>query len=167
MNGCNSWLRFVDGRQNRALGAHRPQLRDSGRCCTMHFPRQAARRFLTHPVEVTNCIIRTRPMPHRETPPRTARSIAGARKDLPDQPRMPQTASCGRPRRRRRRSSGALGAVAGLLRIRVLSAQRGDRQIGTTSLDRTSFVTGVLLAVRKVADHSGLTVGIEYLLNLQ
>jgi 4-hydroxy-tetrahydrodipicolinate reductase len=35
------------------------------------------------------------------------------------------------------------------------------------SMDRTSFVPGVLLAVRRVAEHPGLTVGIESLLNLQ
>jgi 4-hydroxy-tetrahydrodipicolinate reductase len=35
------------------------------------------------------------------------------------------------------------------------------------SMDRTSFVPGVLLAVRRVAEHPGLTVGIEALLNLQ
>jgi 4-hydroxy-tetrahydrodipicolinate reductase len=35
------------------------------------------------------------------------------------------------------------------------------------SIDRTSFVPGVLLAVRHVAEHPGLTIGIESLLNLQ
>ena len=35
------------------------------------------------------------------------------------------------------------------------------------SFDRTSFVPGVLLAVRKVVDRPGLTVGIEPLLDLQ
>jgi 4-hydroxy-tetrahydrodipicolinate reductase len=35
------------------------------------------------------------------------------------------------------------------------------------SMDRTSFVPGVLLAVRRVAERPGLTVGIESLLNLQ
>lgn len=35
------------------------------------------------------------------------------------------------------------------------------------SLDRTSFVPGVLLAVRHIAKHPGLTVGIEPLLDLQ
>jgi 4-hydroxy-tetrahydrodipicolinate reductase len=35
------------------------------------------------------------------------------------------------------------------------------------SLDRTSFVPGVLLAVRRIREHPGLTVGIEPLLNLQ
>ena len=34
------------------------------------------------------------------------------------------------------------------------------------SLDRASFMPGVLLAVREVADHPGLTVGIEGLLDL-
>lgn len=35
------------------------------------------------------------------------------------------------------------------------------------SLDRTSFVPGVLLAVRRITEHPGLTVGLEPLLNLQ
>ena len=35
------------------------------------------------------------------------------------------------------------------------------------SMDRTSFVPGVLLAVRRVAEHPGLIIGIESLLNLQ
>ena len=34
------------------------------------------------------------------------------------------------------------------------------------SLDRTSFVPGVLLAVRQIAKHPGLTIGIEPLLDL-
>lgn len=34
------------------------------------------------------------------------------------------------------------------------------------SLDRTSFVPGVLLAVRQVATRPGLTIGIEPLLDL-
>jgi 4-hydroxy-tetrahydrodipicolinate reductase len=35
------------------------------------------------------------------------------------------------------------------------------------SLDRTSFVPGVLLAVRHIKERPGLTIGIEPLLNLQ
>jgi 4-hydroxy-tetrahydrodipicolinate reductase len=35
------------------------------------------------------------------------------------------------------------------------------------SLDRTSFVPGVLLAVRHIHERPGLTIGIEPLLNLQ
>ncbi|CFS54798.1 dihydrodipicolinate reductase [Mycobacterium tuberculosis] len=34
------------------------------------------------------------------------------------------------------------------------------------SLDRTSFVPGVLLAVRRIAERPGLTVGLEPLLDL-
>nr|MCH9702186.1 4-hydroxy-tetrahydrodipicolinate reductase [Actinomycetes bacterium] len=34
------------------------------------------------------------------------------------------------------------------------------------SIDRTSFVPGVLLAVRKIGQFTGLTVGIEQLLDL-
>jgi 4-hydroxy-tetrahydrodipicolinate reductase len=34
------------------------------------------------------------------------------------------------------------------------------------SLDRTSFVPGVLLGVRNVAGHPGLTIGIEPLMGL-
>lgn len=34
------------------------------------------------------------------------------------------------------------------------------------SLDRTSFVPGVLLAVRRIREHPGLTVGLEPLLDL-
>ena len=35
------------------------------------------------------------------------------------------------------------------------------------SLDRTSFVPGVLLAVRHITERPGLTVGLEPLLNLR
>ena len=34
------------------------------------------------------------------------------------------------------------------------------------SMDRASFTPGVLMAVRAVADHPGLTVGLEHLLDL-
>ncbi|MCM3925839.1 4-hydroxy-tetrahydrodipicolinate reductase, partial [Frankia sp. AiPs1] len=34
------------------------------------------------------------------------------------------------------------------------------------SYDRTSFMPGVLLAVRRIADRPGLTVGLEHLLDL-
>jgi 4-hydroxy-tetrahydrodipicolinate reductase len=34
------------------------------------------------------------------------------------------------------------------------------------SFDRASFMPGVLLGVRKVAEHPGLTVGLEHLLEL-
>jgi len=50
----------------------------------------------------------------------------------------------------------------------VLFGTQGETlTIRHDSLDRTSFVPGVLLAVRQVADRPGLTVGIEALLDLQ
>jgi len=39
--------------------------------------------------------------------------------------------------------------------------------IRTDSFDRVSFMPGVVLAVRRVADRPGLTVGLEHLLDLQ
>ena len=49
----------------------------------------------------------------------------------------------------------------------VLFGTQGETlTIRHDSLDRTSFVPGVLLAVRKVKDHPGLTIGIEPLLDL-
>ena len=49
----------------------------------------------------------------------------------------------------------------------VLFGTQGETlTIRHDSLDRTSFVPGVLLAVRNVGEHPGLTVGIEPLLDL-
>jgi 4-hydroxy-tetrahydrodipicolinate reductase len=49
----------------------------------------------------------------------------------------------------------------------VLFGTQGETlTIRHDSLDRTSFVPGVLLAVRKVQEHPGLTIGIEPLLDL-
>jgi 4-hydroxy-tetrahydrodipicolinate reductase len=74
---------------------------------------------------------------------------------------------------------GARGAsVAGVpihgLRIRgliahqevVLGAEGETLTIRHDSLDRTSFMPGVLLAVREVVSRPGLTVGIDQLLNI-
>ena len=50
----------------------------------------------------------------------------------------------------------------------VLFGTQGETlTIRHDSMDRTSFVPGVLLAVRRVTERPGLTVGIEPLLNLQ
>jgi 4-hydroxy-tetrahydrodipicolinate reductase len=35
------------------------------------------------------------------------------------------------------------------------------------SLDRTSFTPGVLTAIRAIADHPGLTVGLEHFLDIE
>lgn len=49
----------------------------------------------------------------------------------------------------------------------VLFGTQGETlTIRHDSLDRTSFVPGVLLAVRKISGLQGLTVGIEPLLDL-
>ena len=95
--------------------------------------------------------------------------IAEARKDQPPNPDATSTGL-----------EGARGAdvdgipvhsvrLAGLVAHQeVLFGTQGETlTIRHDSLDRTSFVPGVLLAVRRVHEHPGLTVGIEPLLDLQ
>lgn len=137
-----------------------------GAVLSMHFARQAARFFES--VEVIELH-----HPHKADAPsgtaaRTARLIAEARKGMPPNP---DATSTGLP--------GARGAdvdgipvhsvrLAGLVAHQeVLFGTQGETlTIRHDSLDRTSFVPGVLLAVRQVAAHPGLTVGIEPLLDL-
>jgi 4-hydroxy-tetrahydrodipicolinate reductase len=138
-----------------------------GAVLSMHFARQAAPFYDS--VEVIELH-----HPHKADAPsgtaaRTAALIAEARKDLPPNPDA-TTASL----------PGARGAdvdgvpvhsvrLAGLVAHQeVLFGTAGETlTIRHDSMDRTSFVPGVLLAVRQVAEHPGLTVGIESLLNLQ
>ena len=138
-----------------------------GAVLSMHFARQAAPFYES--VEVIELH-----HPHKADAPsgtaaRTAALIAEARKELPPNPDA-TTASL----------PGARGAdvdgvpvhsvrLAGLVAHQeVLFGPAGETlTIRHDSLDRTSFVPGVLLAVRQVAEHPGLTVGIESLLNLQ
>jgi 4-hydroxy-tetrahydrodipicolinate reductase len=102
------------------------------------------------------------------TAARTARLIAHARKGLPPNPDATSTAL-----------PGARGAVvdgvpvhsvrlAGLVAHQeVLMGTEGETlTIRHDSINRTSFVPGVLLAVRGVGERPGLTVGIEPLLGL-
>jgi 4-hydroxy-tetrahydrodipicolinate reductase len=102
------------------------------------------------------------------TAARTARLIAQARKGLPPNPDATSTAL-----------PGARGAVvdgvpvhsvrlAGLVAHQeVLLGTEGETlTIRHDSINRTSFVPGVLLAVRRVGERPGLTVGIEPLLGL-
>lgn len=137
-----------------------------GAVLSMHFAQQAARYFES--VEVIELH-----HPHKADAPsgtaaRTARLIAQARKDMPPNP---DATSTGLP--------GARGAdvdgvpvhsvrLAGLVAHQeVLFGTQGETlTIRHDSLDRTSFVPGVLLAVRRVAERPGLTVGIEPLLDL-
>ena len=102
------------------------------------------------------------------TATRTARLIAQARKGLPPNPDATSTGMV-----------GARGADVDGIRVHsvrltglvahqeVLFGTLGETlTIRHDSLDRTSFVPGVLLAVRQIAKHPGLTIGIEPLLDL-
>ncbi|OBI78377.1 4-hydroxy-tetrahydrodipicolinate reductase [Mycobacterium sp. E740] len=137
-----------------------------GAVLSMHFAQQAARYFES--VEVIELH-----HPHKADAPsgtaaRTARLIAEARKDMPPNPDATSTGL-----------EGARGAdvdgipvhsvrLAGLVAHQeVLFGTQGETlTIRHDSIDRTSFVPGVLLAVRRVAERPGLTVGIEPLLDL-
>ncbi|TFV54121.1 4-hydroxy-tetrahydrodipicolinate reductase [Mycobacterium sp. PS03-16] len=137
-----------------------------GAVLSMHFAKQAARFFES--VEVIELH-----HPHKADAPsgtaaRTAALIAEARKGLPPSPDATSTGI-----------EGARGAdvdgvrvhsvrLAGLIAHQeVLFGTQGETlTIRHDSLDRTSFVPGVLLAVRKVGERPGLTVGIEPLLDL-
>jgi 4-hydroxy-tetrahydrodipicolinate reductase len=137
-----------------------------GAVLTMHFAKQAARHFES--VEVIELH-----HPHKADAPsgtaaRTAKLIAEARKGLPPNPDATSTGL-----------DGARGAdvdgipvhsirLSGLIAHQeVLFGTEGETlTIRHDSLDRTSFVPGVLLGVRKVAEHPGLTIGIEPLLDL-
>lgn len=137
-----------------------------GAVLTMHFAKQAARHFES--VEVIELH-----HPHKADAPsgtavRTAKLIAEARKGLPPNPDATSTGL-----------DGARGAdvdgvpvhsirLAGLIAHQeVLFGTEGEAlTIRHDSMDRTSFVPGVLLGVRKVAERPGLTVGIEPLLDL-
>ena len=137
-----------------------------GAVLSMEFARQAARFFesaeiieLHHPFKADA---------PSGTATRTARLIADARKDMPPSPDATSTGI-----------EGARGAdvdgvrvhsvrLAGLVAHQeVLFGTMGETlTIRHDSLDRTSFVPGVLLGVRNVADHRGLTLGIEPLMGL-
>jgi len=137
-----------------------------GAVLSMHFAKQAARFFESAEVIELH-------HPHKADAPsgtavRTARLIAAARKGLPPNPDATSTGL-----------EGARGAdvdgipvhsvrLAGLVAHQeVLFGTQGETlTIRHDSLDRTSFVPGVLLAVRAIREHLGLTVGLEPLLDL-
>ena len=137
-----------------------------GAVLSMHFAKQAARFFES--AEVIELHHPQKADAPSGTAARTAKLIAGARKDLPPNPDATSTGL-----------EGARGAdvdgipvhsirLAGLVAHQeVLFGTQGETlTIRHDSLDRTSFVPGVLLAVRKVHERPGLTVGIEPLLDL-
>ena len=138
-----------------------------GAVLSMHFARQAAPFYDS--VEVIELH-----HPHKADAPsgtarRTAELIADARKELPPNPDATSTAL-----------PGARGAdvdgvpvhsvrLAGLVAHQeVLFGTAGETlTIRHDSIDRSSFVPGVLLAVRRIRQRPGLTLGIEALLDLQ
>lgn len=137
-----------------------------GAVLSMHFAQQAARFFES--VEVIELHHPQKADAPSGTAARTARLIAEARKDLPPNPDATSTGL-----------EGARGAdvdgipvhsvrLAGLVAHQevLLGTQGETLTIRHDSLDRTSFVPGVLLAVRRVAERPGLTVGLEPLLDL-
>jgi 4-hydroxy-tetrahydrodipicolinate reductase len=138
-----------------------------GAVLSMHFAQQAARFFES--AEVIELHHPQKADAPSGTAARTAKLIAEARKDLPPNPDATSTGL-----------EGARGAdvdgipvhsvrLAGLVAHQeVLFGTQGETlTIRHDSLDRTSFVPGVLLAVRRVNERPGLTVGIEPLLDLQ
>ncbi len=137
-----------------------------GAVLSMHFAQQAARFFES--VEVIELHHPQKADAPSGTAARTARLIAEARKGLPPNPDATSTGL-----------EGARGAnvdgipvhsirLAGLVAHQeVLFGTMGETlTIRHDSFDRTSFVPGVLLAVRKIHEFPGLTVGIEPLLDL-
>jgi 4-hydroxy-tetrahydrodipicolinate reductase len=137
-----------------------------GAVLSMRFAQEAARFFES--VEVIELHHPNKADAPSGTAARTAKLIAEARKDLPPNPDATLAAL-----------PGARGAeingipvhsvrLAGLVAHQeVLFGTQGETlTIRHDSIDRTSFVPGVLLAVRRVRDRPGLTVGIEPLLDL-
>ncbi|SBS79174.1 4-hydroxy-tetrahydrodipicolinate reductase [uncultured Mycobacterium sp.] len=137
-----------------------------GAVLSMHFAQKAAPYFES--VEVIELH-----HPHKADAPsgtatRTARLIAEARKGLPPNPDATSTGIEGA------RGADVDGVPVHSIRLTGLVAHQ-EVLFGTLgetltirhdSLDRTSFVPGVLLAVRQVATRPGLTIGIEPLLDL-
>ena len=137
-----------------------------GAVLSMRFAQEAARFFES--VEIIELHHPNKADAPSGTAIRTAKLIAEARKDLSPNPDATSTAL-----------PGARGAdvdgipvhsirLAGLVAHQeVLFGTPGETlTIRHDSIDRTSFVPGVLLAVRHVRDRPGLTVGIEPFLEL-
>ncbi len=137
-----------------------------GAVLSMHFAQKAAPYFES--VEVIELHHPQKADAPSGTATRTARLIAEARKDLPPNPDATSTGLEGA------RGADVDGVPVHSIRLTGLVAHQ-EVLFGTLgetltirhdSLDRTSFVPGVLLAVRQVAARPGLTIGIEPLLDL-
>lgn len=139
-----------------------------GAVLMMRFAAEAARFYDS--VEIVELHHPTKADAPSGTARRTAELVAAARRAAGSPP-MPDATSTG--------LEGARGAdVDGVrvhaLRIRgmiahqevVLGGPGETLTIRHDSMDRASFAPGVLLGVRAIADHPGLTVGLEHLLAL-
>ena len=137
-----------------------------GAVLSMHFAQKAAPYFES--VEVVELHHPQKADAPSGTATRTAKLIAEARKGMPPNP---DATSTGLP--------GARGAdvdgvpvhsvrLTGLVAHQeVLFGTLGETMtIRHDSIDRTSFVPGVLLAVRQIGQRPGLTIGLEPLLDL-
>jgi len=137
-----------------------------GAVLSMHFAQKAAPYFES--VEVIELHHPQKADAPSGTATRTAQLISAARKGMPPNP---DATSTGLP--------GARGADVGGVPVHsvrltglvahqeVLFGTMGETlTIRHDSLDRTSFVPGVLLAVRQIPQRPGLTIGLEPLLDL-
>jgi 4-hydroxy-tetrahydrodipicolinate reductase len=167
---------FTDGRlqQVRSWLAAKPDVSvliapnfAIGAVLSMHFAKQAAPFFES--VEVIELHHPQKADAPSGTAGRTAALIAEARKDLPPNPDATSTSLAGA------RGADVDGVPVHSVRLAGLVAHQ-EVLFGTLgetltirhdSIDRTSFVPGVLLAVRRVTENPGLTIGIESLLDLQ
>jgi 4-hydroxy-tetrahydrodipicolinate reductase len=137
-----------------------------GAVLSMEFAKQAARFFES--VEIIELHHPFKADAPSGTAARTAKLIAEARKGLPP---SPDATSTGLEVARGADVDGVRVhsvRLAGLVAHQeILFGTQGETlTIRHDSIDRTSFVPGVLLGVRNVADHPGLTIGIEPLMGL-
>ncbi|ORX01091.1 4-hydroxy-tetrahydrodipicolinate reductase [Mycolicibacillus trivialis] len=138
-----------------------------GAVLCMHFATQAARHFES--VEVIELHHPQKADAPSGTAMRTAQLIAEARKGMPANPDATSSALPGA------RGADVDGVPVHSVRMtgmvahqEVLLGTMGETlSIRHDSYDRTSFVPGVLLAVRAIAEHPGLTIGLEPLLDLR
>ncbi|MFT3900255.1 MAG: 4-hydroxy-tetrahydrodipicolinate reductase [Gordonia sp. (in: high G+C Gram-positive bacteria)] len=139
-----------------------------GAILSMHFAEQAARFFTS--AEVVELHHPQKADAPSGTAGRTAELIAAARAKAGLAP-MPDATSTG--------LDGARGAVVGDVHVHsvrlaglvahqeVLFGTQGETlTIRHDSIDRTSFVPGVLLGCREIGGHPGLTVGLDKFMNL-
>ena len=139
-----------------------------GAVLMMQFAAQAAKHFES--VEIIELHHPNKADAPSGTATRTAELITDARK-VANRPPMPDATTSALP--------GARGAKVGdvpihSLRLRGLVAHQevilGDQgetlSIRHDSIDRTGFMPGVLLGIRKVGSHPGLTFGLENFLDL-